>query len=218
MGGIKKEYLLLSSESESLTVLGAAVLAFAACPRVSLIAITVPLDAEKGEWAARKALPESLFSEGKPQIIFVPGGLTRRMSVHHALSTLAAFLPDYVLIHDGARPWISGALIDRTIDAVPIYKAVVPVMPLNETPKELDENGFVRRHLKRATVRAAQTPQAFSFKEIVLAHEKAAEQELLKKTEYTDDAEIWGEFIGPVATIEGEAQNKKITWRGDIDP
>jgi 2-C-methyl-D-erythritol 4-phosphate cytidylyltransferase/2-C-methyl-D-erythritol 4-phosphate cytidylyltransferase/2-C-methyl-D-erythritol 2,4-cyclodiphosphate synthase len=226
MGGIKKEYLVLPeipgavdeayrTDGAPLTVLGAAVSAFAACPRINLIMITVPPNADNGEYAARRALPERLLRQQAPAIFFAPGGSSRRISVHHALSTLAGFKPDYVLIHDGARPWIRPELIDRVIDAVLIHGAVLPVLPLSETPKELS-GGFVSRHLKRASVVLAQTPQGFLFNSLLAAHEKAAERELSESVEYTDDTQIWGEFVGPVAVIEGDKANRKITFPPDI--
>ncbi|MDR0707172.1 MAG: 2-C-methyl-D-erythritol 4-phosphate cytidylyltransferase, partial [Treponema sp.] len=149
MGGVKKEYRKLDAlddEGKPLTVLGSAVSAFAASPRIDTIVITVPVAPEIGEYKAREALPSRfLQSDGKsaavPQALFVPGGSSRRMSVHHALSLLAAYYPDYVLIHDGARPWVDLDLIERTIDAALAHKAVVPVVPLVETPKEISGAG-----------------------------------------------------------------------------
>jgi 2-C-methyl-D-erythritol 4-phosphate cytidylyltransferase len=203
-----------------LTVLGSAVSAFADCARVGLIVITTPPDADDGEYAARKSLPQRLLRQECPKIIFVPGGSSRRISVHHALSTLAAYGPDYVLVHDGARPWVKARLIDRVIDAVMLHDAVIPAVQSAETPKEVD-GGFVKRHLRRASVVLAQTPQGFAFNRLLAAHEKAAERELQGReagvlVEYTDDAEIWGEFEGPVAVIEGDLSNRKITFPEDI--
>jgi 2-C-methyl-D-erythritol 4-phosphate cytidylyltransferase/2-C-methyl-D-erythritol 4-phosphate cytidylyltransferase/2-C-methyl-D-erythritol 2,4-cyclodiphosphate synthase len=177
--------------------------------------ITVPPDAGDCEYAARRALAR-LPRQEVPEIFFVPGGASRRISVHHALSTLAGFKPDYVLIHDGARPWVRPSLIDRVIDAVILYDAVLPATPLSETPKELD-GGFVKRHLRRGSVVLAQTPQAFAFKPLLAAHEKAARRELDESLEYTDDAEIWGEFVGPVAVVEGDRANRKITFPEDMN-
>ena len=238
MGGLKKEYCPLPRSparagERALTVLGAAVSAFAAVRAVSIIVIAVPPNAETGEAAARKALPPELLAGGRPPILFVPGGRTRRASVHHALSLLTVYTPRYVLIHDGGRPWVSPALIERLIAAVRQHHAVIPLLPLTETPKETDtpiarasagglmaRNGaapvFIRRHLKRATTGAAQTPQAFAFPEILSAHEKAATYESLDHAEYTDDAEVWGAFCGPVAVIPGESENRKITFPEDL--
>jgi 2-C-methyl-D-erythritol 4-phosphate cytidylyltransferase len=221
--GIKKEYRPLGAgindaDGRPLTVLGAAVSAFAANPRIGTMVITIPTSAESAETEARAALPMSLFMTGnQSRILFVPGGSTRRASVHQALALLSAYNPDYVLIHDGGRPWVDGLLIERIIDALLRNPAVVPLLPLTETPKEFDEAGFVTRHLRRASVGTAQTPQGFAFPEILRAHGLAAERERREHYEYTDDAEVWGEFIGPVATVEGSARNKKITFPEDLE-
>jgi 2-C-methyl-D-erythritol 4-phosphate cytidylyltransferase len=243
MGGIKKEYCRLPVPQASETVLGAAVSAFAETERIGLIVITVPPGTENGEEAARAALPACLLensaanasagSAGKP-FLFVTGGKNRRASVYNALSALSAYKPAYVLIHDGARPWVSSDLINGIIDAVLVHKAVIPVVPFTETPKELvvstekaqligkhNEVGFIKRHLRRSLVVAAQTPQGFAFPEILQAHEKAVEKERAEKEqnadfEFTDDAEIWGEFVGPVAVIPGLPENRKITFPEDL--
>jgi 2-C-methyl-D-erythritol 4-phosphate cytidylyltransferase len=220
IGGLKKEYRPLGGELDDqgrpLTILGASVLAFAASPRIDTLVITVPADPERGEWAAREALPQGLLAPGAKRILFVPGGPTRRTSVHHALSLLAAYHPEYVLIHDGARPWVDAGLIERIIDKVIIHGAVVPLLPLTETPKEIDGEGFVKRHLQRASVGGAQTPQAFAFPGILRAHEQAAERELREGRDYTDDAEVWGEFAGPVAVVPGSPANRKISFPEDL--
>jgi 2-C-methyl-D-erythritol 4-phosphate cytidylyltransferase len=230
MGGIKKEYLPLPGEANSLTVLGSAVSAFAAVPEIKTIVIVTPEEPETGEKAARKALPPEILAGTGPAVSFAVGGSTRRASVFNALRSLAASVPNYVLIHDGARPWVSPALIERVIGGVKQYSAVIPLLPLNETPKETDlplesfvGNGiyaadswgpvFIKRHLKRGFTGSAQTPQAFAFQEILAAHEKAAAQE---GREFTDDAEVWAEFCGPVAVIPGEIGNRKITFKEDL--
>jgi 2-C-methyl-D-erythritol 4-phosphate cytidylyltransferase len=234
MGGLKKEYCPMPAAAAAagrpLTVLGAAVSAFAAVSAVEIIVISVPAGAETGETAARKALPPELLAAGSPRILFVSGGGTRRASVHHALSLLAAYRPRYVLIHDGARPWVSPSLIEQIIAAVQTHRAVIPLLPLTETPKEtgapferasgMAHNGdmpvFIRRHLRRANTGTAQTPQAFAFPEILAAHEKAAVCEGVDRAEYTDDAEVWGAFCGPVAVIPGLPENRKITFPEDL--
>jgi len=227
MGGAKKEYLPLPGASASLTVLGAAVSSFAAVPEIRTIVIAVPEEPETGEAAARKALPSEILNGTCPTVRFVTGGKTRRASVFNALRALAADAPNYALIHDGARPWISPALIERVIKGVKQYRAIIPLLPLTETPKETDLplDGFVgcdslgpppvfiKQQLKREFIGTAQTPQAFAFLEILAAHEKAAAQD---GREFTDDAEVWAEFCGPVAVIPGETGNRKITFKEDI--
>lgn len=215
MGGVKKEYQKLDSGE---TVLGAAVSAFSAVSSVSIIVIAV---CENTEDEARAALPPALLSAEKPKLLFVSGGDTRRASVFNALSALVPYNPSYVLIHDGARPWVSLSLIEKTITAVKKHGAVIPLLPLTDTPKECSapflEQGtapvFIKSHLRRANTGAAQTPQAFRFPEILHAHEKAARS----GEDFTDDAEIWGRFCGQVAVICGEQENKKITFAEDLN-
>ena len=226
MGGEKKEYQPFPNE-KSLTVLGAAVNAFISCPQIGPIVITVPPGEENGK--AMDCLPFELRSatlpdcEGRARLTFVPGGLTRRSSVHKALSALKSHEPSYVLIHDGARPWVKQNLIEKIIEAAIKYGAVIPALPLTETPKELEntEPGlpgirFIKRHLRREELCSAQTPQGFAFTEILAAHEKAREREEKETFEYTDDAEVWGEFVGHVAVIPGDPANRKITFPEDL--
>ena len=219
--GVKKEYRLVGDktdmEGKPLTVLGKAALAFAACSRIDTVVITVPRDHNLGEIAARDSLPGRLLKpRAKPRFLFVQGGPTRRSSVHHALSLLESHHPDFVLIHDGARPWVEPALIDRVIDATLKHKAAIPLLPLTDTPKEMDENGIIKRHLRRVYVGNAQTPQGFAFPGILEAHEKAAKKENSGYV-YTDDAEVWGEFTGDVYVVPGSLLNKKITFPEDLE-
>ena len=207
MGGVKKEYQKLESGD---SVLGSSVRVFANIPSVQVIVIAVP---QGGEAAARDALPSEYLNAKRPEILFVNGGSARRASVFNALITLAKFTPDYVLIHDGARPWVSVSLAENIIKEVKKHNAVIPILPLADTPKECAA-GIVKRHLKRASIGIAQTPQGFKFDKIFNAHKKASK---IKNKEFTDDAEIWGKFCGKVAVISGEPQNKKITFREDLN-
>jgi 2-C-methyl-D-erythritol 4-phosphate cytidylyltransferase/2-C-methyl-D-erythritol 2,4-cyclodiphosphate synthase len=134
---------------------------------------------------------------------------------------LASHKPAYVLIHDGARPWIKRELIEKIIEGAIKYGAAIPALPLVETPKELGRSAgevkFIKRHLRRENLCIVQTPQGFAFPEILAAHEKAAEKEEKEGFEYTDDAEVWGEFTGQVAVISGDPENRKITYPEDLE-
>jgi 2-C-methyl-D-erythritol 4-phosphate cytidylyltransferase len=221
----------------SLTVLGSAVSVFASVPEIRNIVIAVP---DSGE-AAAKALPPELLAENAGiKIYFSRGGPTRQASVFNALTLLSEKVfggaPGFVLIHDGARPWLSVSLVERIIEGVKKYRAIIPLQPLIETPKETDlpfpqnpqgdglypQGGpvFIKRHLKRAFTGTAQTPQAFAYPEIFTAHKQAVQDNI----EYTDDAEVWAAFYGPangdpacsVAAIPGENENRKITFAEDV--
>ncbi|MDR2794134.1 MAG: 2-C-methyl-D-erythritol 4-phosphate cytidylyltransferase [Treponema sp.] len=106
MGGKKKK----PCSSGNFRSVGAAVGVFASIGRIGPIIITVPPNADNGEYAARRALRRR---QDISAIFFAPGIASRRISVHQALSTLTGFKPDYVLIHDGAHLWIRPALVDR---------------------------------------------------------------------------------------------------------
>ncbi|MDR2103233.1 MAG: 2-C-methyl-D-erythritol 4-phosphate cytidylyltransferase [Treponema sp.] len=222
MGGLKKEYLPLGGAARDgagkpLSVLGAALLAFVAVRRIGMVVISYPGEVPGGEAALRASLPGGIPEKTAPEIRFVPGGPSRRASVHRALAFLEPYCPEYVLIHDGARPWIEPDLIRGIIAAAEAHGAAIPLMPLTETPKETDGRGFILRHLKRALTGTAQTPQGFAFPAILRAHEQAARREEAEGPVYTDDAEIWGEFCGPVAAIPGSPRNRKITFPEDLE-
>ena len=224
MGGRKKEYLRLNPDApgeKPVTVLGAAAAAFASCSEINPIVIVLPDEAPAGILEELRAIDPARF-------LFAKGGQTRRASVFNALLLLEKHAPSHVLIHDGARPRITKSLIEKVIGAMLKHGAAIPALPMTETPKELKNplvsaappeaaaDNFVRRHLKRDTLCVAQTPQGFKFPEILMAHEKAAAREEKESIEYTDDAEIWGEFVGEVAVIPGDPENKKITYQEDI--
>jgi 2-C-methyl-D-erythritol 4-phosphate cytidylyltransferase len=211
MGGIKKEYQMLDS---GVTVLGSAVCAFAAVSSIEIIVIAVCSGQQDNARAA--LLPETLSAQ-KPKILFVNGGKSRRASVFNSLLFLSQYSPNYVLIHDGARPWVTMNLINNTLESAKKHGAVIPLLPLTDTPKECSADFFITRHLKRANTGIAQTPQVFKFPEILYAHQKAAEvADETADEDFTDDAEIWGRFYGPVAVVPGEPENRKITFQRDI--
>jgi 2-C-methyl-D-erythritol 4-phosphate cytidylyltransferase len=219
MGGVKKEFQILKNHPESLTVLGAVYSAFAKIPSIGVIVIAIN---ENTETAAMKALPQGCLEAQKPKVVFVTGGNSRRSSVFNALSILAEYNPAYVLIHDGARPWVNPLLIENILTAVHKHNAAIPLVPSLETPKETYdplpetftfEPIFIKQHPKRANIGIAQTPQGFKFPEILYAHEKAA---ALTDEDFTDDAEIWSRFCGTVVAIPGKIENRKITFTEDL--
>jgi 2-C-methyl-D-erythritol 4-phosphate cytidylyltransferase/2-C-methyl-D-erythritol 2,4-cyclodiphosphate synthase len=141
------------------------------------------------------------------------GGATRQASVHAGLEALASQLPDIVLIHDAARPFVTAALISRAIDAADATGAAVPAIPVTDTIKLIDVAGHVEATPERARLRIAQTPQAFRFDVILAAHRRAA---LDGRNDFTDDAAL-AEWAGlTVATFEGDAANMKLTTPEDF--
>lgn len=143
----------------------------------------------------------------------VAGGATRQASVRAGLEALAARHPGLVLIHDAARPFVSGTLIDRAIAAGRTSGAAVPGIALADTVKFIDERAMVTETLDRTRLRMVQTPQAFTFDLILAAHRRAA---AAQRDSFTDDAAL-AEWAGQrVSVFEGEAGNLKVTTNSDF--
>jgi 2-C-methyl-D-erythritol 4-phosphate cytidylyltransferase/2-C-methyl-D-erythritol 2,4-cyclodiphosphate synthase len=143
----------------------------------------------------------------------VAGGVTRQASVRAGLEALASRRPGLVLIHDAARPFVSGALIDRAIGAGRTCGAAVPGIALADTVKSIDDRATVTETLDRSTLRIVQTPQAFSFNLILEAHRRAV---AAQRESFTDDAAL-AEWAGQrVSVFEGETDNLKVTTADDF--
>ena len=122
------------------------------------------------------------------------GGSERYDSVFQALSAIDQ--TDYVLIHDGARPFLTVALIENMISEVLKYGACVPGIPVKETIKVVDEEGFISSTPDRNTLWAAQTPQA--------------------RSNITDDAMVYEAYIKKrVKMLMGDYNNMKLTTPED---
>jgi 2-C-methyl-D-erythritol 4-phosphate cytidylyltransferase/2-C-methyl-D-erythritol 2,4-cyclodiphosphate synthase len=141
------------------------------------------------------------------------GGETRQNSVLNGLEALEDSAVDLVLIHDAARPFVEPALIDRAIAAGRAFGAAVPGSLVTDTIKIVDGEGRAVSTPDRATLRAVQTPQAFSFKVLLEAHRKAAAAGLHA---FTDDGAL-AEWAGlPVHVFDGDAGNVKLTGAPDF--
>ena len=215
-GGIKKEFLPLGNG----TVLSGCARTFLnACQKNFLITDFI-ITCKKGmEDEAKKALSSIDYKN----FTFVSGGSTRQESVFKGLLEIEkrGKMPDIVLVHDGARPFVSERIILEGIRLAKEFGASVPGLTPTDTQKEISPEGFIKRHLVRSSLFAVQTPQNFKFKELLEAHKKASEEtekaqkEGIKK-EFTDDTEIWGQYCGKVKVYQGEAENIKITYPGDL--
>ena len=142
----------------------------------------------------------------------VAGGKERYHSVYHGLKAIKK--TDYVLIHDGARPFVTEEIICRTIDEVKKEKACVVGMPVKDTIKIVAQDGYSSVTPERKNVWMVQTPQAFSYKLILHAYEKviAAGDDSI-----TDDAMVLEHADHlPVKLVEGSYRNIKITTPEDM--
>jgi 2-C-methyl-D-erythritol 4-phosphate cytidylyltransferase / 2-C-methyl-D-erythritol 2,4-cyclodiphosphate synthase len=142
----------------------------------------------------------------------VVGGRTRQESVLAGLKALAPHSPRHVLIHDAARPFVDVELITVVVDALELFEAVVPTLPVSSTLKIVDAGGEVTATLPRDRLHAAETPQGFRFDTILDAHRKAAAE----GRDFTDDAAV-AEWAGiAVRTVPGDPANIKLTTAADI--
>ncbi len=142
----------------------------------------------------------------------VEGGKERYHSVFNGLK--AAGGCDYILIHDGARPFLTGDIIERSMQAVISKKACVVGMPVKDTIKIADANQQVVATPDRENVWMIQTPQTFSYELIYRAYETILKTD---DASVTDDAMVVEKICDTKVTlIEGSYRNIKITTPEDL--
>lgn len=147
----------------------------------------------------------------------VAGGKERYHSVHNGLKACKDV--DIVLIHDGARPFVDDAIIARNINMVKEYGACVTGMPVKDTIKIADAEGFVQETPRRDLIWAIQTPQTFRYDLIRNAYDTFINNEEVNCKSYnvTDDAMVAELFGGlKVKLVEGSYNNVKITTPEDM--
>ena len=148
----------------------------------------------------------------KKPIAVVEGGMERQRSVYNGLTAVAADASDIVVIHDGVRPLVTGTMIQHSIDAASIYGAAVVGVPVKETLKRVNDDGFVVSTPQREEFWVVQTPQAFKYGLIKEAHERAVQDGFRG----TDDAVLVERLGCPVIMVIGCFSNIKITTRDDL--
>jgi len=138
----------------------------------------------------------------------VEGGPTRQDSVRLGLESLCAAPPGLVLIHDGVRPLIDAALIDRVLDGLAGHAAVLPALPVTDTLKRVGADRVLGT-VERQGLYRAQTPQGFVYDRILAAHRAAG-------AELTDDTAVAEASGLAVAVVAGDEANLKITDPADL--
>jgi 2-C-methyl-D-erythritol 4-phosphate cytidylyltransferase / 2-C-methyl-D-erythritol 2,4-cyclodiphosphate synthase len=216
-GDLKKELLPLEGKS----VLQHALEAFLFARDLAGILITCPAGRiEDVRASIHPGLRADLNGRLRCGIGFIEGGATRQISVAKGLRELvliaekAGMDPNQamVLIHDGARPWVTENIISVVILSVRTNAACIPLCDLPDSPKIISATGFIADHPERDLVKAAQTPQGFALGALAAAHAAAAKE----KWSCTDDASIWSRYLGKVAYVSGDRMNRKITYREDL--
>ena len=164
-----------------------------------LIAETIIVVAENDPHIAK-------MIESFDNIRTVTGGATRTASVKAGLAALTDNPPDYVLIHDGARPFISRDVIDGVIEALADSPAAVPCLPIADALKSLTGESVDREQLRRV-----QTPQGFHFGEIWKAFSA-----LPGDASFADDIEVAKAAGLTIAFTKGDPNNFKVTYPEDF--
>ena len=140
----------------------------------------------------------------------VQGGSSRQESVKLGLLALSKEVR-LAAVHDGARPLVSGELIDKVIRAAHSYGAAAPAIPMKDTIKVF-EGGFIAATPDRSTLRAVQTPQVMD-RDLLLGALEKAEQEGIA---LTDDCSAVEHIGMRVRLVEGEERNLKVTTPLDL--
>lgn len=196
--GIRKQY----RELDGRPLLLWAVQPFLDHPAIARTVLVLPPNdvAEPPDWL--RGLPVTL----------VGGGVERGDSVRNGLLALDDGLDTLVLIHDGARPFVTRDLIDRVIAAAD-GGGVIPRIPVTDTVKEVDVEGLVVGTLDRTRFWRVQTPQAFPLDALRMAYDRAVAENVVS----TDDAALFERYGLPVRAVEGDETNIKVTSRVDFD-
>lgn len=185
------------------TVLERAVRALSGDPRVAALCVVLPEpEVESAHGRAAASLPRVTA--------VVAGGSTRAASVRRGLAALSA---GHVLVHDAARPFCSASLVRRVVDATLADGAAVPVLPVHDTVKEDDGEGFVLRTVARGTLRLAQTPQGARADWLGEALDRAFREGV----EPTDEAAALERAGRRVRLVAGDPGNLKITDAVDLE-
>ncbi|GAN62483.1 2-C-methyl-D-erythritol 4-phosphate cytidylyltransferase [Acetobacter indonesiensis NRIC 0313] len=159
--------------------------------------------------------PDSLRDalDGLETLPPVAGGETRQASVRAGLEALDALpddqKPDLVLVHDGARPYVTATLVQNVIAALADHPGAIPAVPVADTLKR-EESGVIAGTVPRDHLYRAQTPQGFRFGLFRDLHRSAS------SLSATDDAKLLEDAGFSVALVRGDEDNIKLTYEDDL--
>jgi 2-C-methyl-D-erythritol 4-phosphate cytidylyltransferase len=151
----------------------------------------------------------SHMTHATAKAVVVLGGARRRDSVLAGLNLLHEQMCEYVVVHDGARPLVTLALIDAAIDGARETGAALCAVPISDTIKRVEDNGLVRGTVSREGLWLAQTPQAFELEVLLRAHATT-------DINATDDAALVELMGAPVRVVPGSTANIKVTLPADL--
>ena len=192
------------------TILERSIEAFARHPAIGEVVVALPPDRIEAVAARTREL-------GWSQVIVVEGGARRQDSVANAFARVRPAVP-VVVIHDAARPFVTGALIDRAIETAARHGAAIAALPVRDTVKQAGgdrtgETRLIAATLAREDIFLAQTPQA--FRREVLA--RALELGRAAGIDATDEAMLAEQAGFPVHLVPGDPDNMKITTPEDLE-
>ncbi len=204
MGGeIPKQYLSLAG----IPILVHTLSGFQRSPFVDEIYLVVP-EADVAE--VRRDVVER-YDLSRVSLV-IAGGRERQDSVRNALAHVCDE-HEIVLVHDGVRPFVTGALIERAVAGAKAFGAVTVGVPVGDTLKAVNAAGLVVKTVPRKGLWFTQTPQAFRREVILAAYERAAADGFYG----TDDASLVERIGIPVRMIPGDADNIKVTTPEDLE-
>ena len=141
----------------------------------------------------------------------VLGGETRSQSVYNALKTAQS---DIVLIHDGARPFVTRTVIENCLESVKAYGSGICAVPSVDTIA-VAENGYIKSIPNRETLWQIQTPQGFFRENILFAYERAFDGD--NQLSFTDDSALFSLYCGKPRLCAGARENIKLTYAQDFE-
>ena len=201
---IQKQYMLLDGRP----LIAYALEAFERSCADDLVLVT---GAGEAEFVQKEILPPLGLTKLRS---IVTGGKERYHSVYEGLKALRNC--DYVLIHDGASPLVTEAVISRAVQAAVQNDACVVGMPVKDTIKVADAHGFAESTPDRSLLWQVQTPQAFAYPLVRGAYDRLMADETLQKG-ITDDAMVVEHLSGTkVRLVEGSYENLKVTTPEDL--
>ncbi|MHB8810024.1 MAG: 2-C-methyl-D-erythritol 4-phosphate cytidylyltransferase [Desulfobulbaceae bacterium] len=203
-GGVPKQFLMLHGTP----ILALTVGRFLQMSKLGAIVVAVP--AEHREAAA--ALFRHFLPAGEQhRLLLVQGGATRQESVKAGLAALPPGTAT-VLVHDGARPFVTAEIIERCLQATEQVGAAIAAVPVRDTLKQAAADHLVRATLDRRDLWQAQTPQGARVELLRRAYSLADEDGF----QGTDEASLLEHAGIPVAIVEGSERNFKITRPDDL--
>ena len=200
-GALPKQYLPLAG----IPLLARTLQALRASGRVDSLILVVPPGQEA------RCRTEILEPFGLHADAVVPGGADRQASVFAGLSRIPEGT-DLVLVHDGARPFITAEVIQAAVSAAAAVGAAAVAVPVTDTIKVADPDGSVKETPDRGRLWAAQTPQVFRPALLREAHRQALQDGFRS----TDDSALVERLGHPVRLVHGSPENVKITTTADL--